>query len=256
VTPDALRWLTGAPRRQVGRAYGLIRAAAFSLTILPSVVTCAFRDAPATLRAHSLVFQRMEGGLGEISTPALSAGTGANVTLVSVGRGDIAAFQPPAADTGDLSFRQLGATHNYTNWPSSGTALYAATDPIGSKDRAIRVTTPPNDEVTLAVVTVGGRRVQDVAWSEVLAPAALTSPKVTTTGPATLIAFWWGDAGVRNDKRAVPNGGFEVVDAVLESGALVQCAVAVKHVTEAGSYDVTWRARPVQGAQLWIVAVE
>jgi hypothetical protein len=46
------------------------------------------------------------------------------------------------------------------------------------------------------------------------------------------------------------------VDAVLESGALVQCAVVVRHVTEAGRYDVTWHAYPEQGAQLWLVAVE
>jgi hypothetical protein len=97
---------------------------------------------------------------------------------------------------------------------------------------------------------------QDAAWSEVLAGDALTSRKVTTTGPATLVAFWWGDAGVRFEKRAVPDSGFQIVDSVLEEGALVQCAVAVKRVEAAGSYDVTWRASPVQGAQLWIVAIE
>ncbi|HVK84497.1 MAG TPA: hypothetical protein VM513_10350 [Kofleriaceae bacterium] len=37
---------------------------------------------------------------------------------------------------------------------------------------------------------------------------------MTTTGPATLVAFWWGDGGVWGDKTAVPNNGFVVVVAV------------------------------------------
>jgi len=54
----------------------------------------------------------------------------------------------------------------------------------------------------------------------------------------------------------VPDNGFVVVDSVLAAGALVQCAVAVREVADAGTYDVTWTATPTQGAQLWIVAVQ
>ncbi len=228
----------------------------FSVTMLPYLVACGLRDPPAGLRAHALVFQRMGGGRTELSTPPMRAGAGPTVTVVGVGRGDIGAFQMPTSDPGGLQVRQLGVTHSYTNWPKSGTALYVAEDSAGGSQRAIRVSTPATDEVTLAAVVVDGRRIVDVAWNEVLAGSPLTSGKVTTTGPATLVAFWWGDADVLYDKKAVPEGGFQVLDAVLESGALVQCAVAMKHVAAAGTYDVTWRARPVQGAQMWIVAVE
>ena len=198
----------------------------------------------------------MEGGREVLSTPPLDTGPGANVTVVSVGRGDIKAFRNPTSDDASLTFTQLGDTHNYTNWQNSGTALYAGVDSAGGTRRAIRVSTPPTDEVTFAAVVVDGRRIADMAWTEVMAGKALTSGKVTTSGPATLVAFWWGDAGVKHDKQAVPEDGFQLVDAVLESGPLVQCAVAVKYVTQSGSYDVTWRAWPRQGAQLWIVAVE
>jgi hypothetical protein len=61
---------------------------------------------------------------------------------------------------------------------------------------------------------------------------------------------------VQSDKTAVPDSGFTVVDSVLASGALVQCAVAVRQVSAAGTYNVTWAATPAQGAQLWIVAVQ
>jgi hypothetical protein len=71
-----------------------------------------------------------------------------------------------------------------------------------------------------------------------------------------LVAFWWGDAGVQQDKTALPNNGFTVVDSILLSGELVQCAVATKDVAAAGRYDVTWTATPSQGAQLWLVAVQ
>lgn len=70
------------------------------------------------------------------------------------------------------------------------------------------------------------------------------------------MAFWWGDAGVDDDKTAVPDGGFTVVESILQAGALVQCAVAVREVAAAGTYHVTWTATPVQGAQLWLVAVQ
>ncbi len=242
--------------RQLQVPYRVTRTAVFYLTVLPQLVACGFREPPSTVRAHSLVFQRMDGGRAELATATLPAAPAGNVTVVSVGRGDLAAFRPPTSDAGDLSFAQLGPIRSYTNWPNSGTGLYAAVDPVGGRSRAIRVSTPPNDEVTAAVVVVEGQRVEDMAWNEVLVGNPLTSLKVTTTGPATLVAFWWGDAGVRYDKHAVPNNGFQVVDSVLKSGALVQCAVAVKRVTAAGSYDVTWRAWPFQGAQLWLVAIQ
>jgi hypothetical protein len=41
-----------------------------------------------------------------------------------------------------------------------------------------------------------------------------------------------------------------------EIGSFVQCAVAVKNVITPGTYNVTWTSTPVQGAQLWLIAVQ
>ena len=113
------------------------------------------------------------------------------------------------------------------------------------------------DETTLSVVEItDGGLVRDVQWREVLSGQPLTSASVTTTGAALLVAWWWGDAGVEQNKTAVPDNGFTVVDSVLESGSLVQCAVAVRQVSAAGTYNVTWTSTPQQGAQLWLVAVQ
>ena len=79
---------------------------------------------------------------------------------------------------------------------------------------------------------------------------------LAAAGPATLVAFWWGDGNAPDNKVAVPNNGFTVLDSIGLEGALVQGFVAAKEVDAAGTYDVTWDATPVQGAQLWLVAVQ
>jgi hypothetical protein len=97
-------------------------------------------------------------------------------------------------------------------------------------------------------------------WSsdEAAAPVStVTSDSVTTTGPATLVAVWWGDSRALN-MTAVPGNGFRVIEHYLDlppqSG--VQCAVAVKQVAAAGTYDVTWTSSPAQGAILWLFAFQ
>lgn len=98
---------------------------------------------------------------------------------------------------------------------------------------------------------------KDVA--QTYAPAGLTlrSGRVTTTGPATLVAIWWGDGGVKR-MTAVPDNGFTVIDSYLKlpDNSGVQCAVAYKQVEAAGSYDVSWIGAPIQGAILWLLAFQ
>lgn len=222
----------------------------------------------ATLGAHALVFQRIHGGLDTIRTPPLSTAQSGSIMLASIGRGQIAAFEPPTDNFNAAPFQQIDTTHAYTNWSNSGTALYALENARGGSGHVFQTTTPPEDEVTLAVVEVFGSHVEDAAWNEVLYSGSfqrirrslfsqnqVTSASVETSGPATLVAFWWGDADVAGDKTAEPNNGFTVIDAVLEPGALVQCAVAVRHVNAAGRFEVTWTSSPLQGAQMWLVAV-
>ena len=213
------------------------------------------------LGAHALSFHRLTefGDRTTITTPAMSTASAGSTIVVSIGRGMLDAFAlsnaAPTDNMGNTAYPQIDLTHKYKNWPS-GTGLYALSSARGGTGHTITAATPLGDEITLAAVEVVGRtRVQDHVWNEVL-DGTLKSRSVTTTGPATLIAFWWGDGFVESGYTAVPNNGFEVIDAVLEGGSLVQCAVAVKSVTAAGTYDVTWTASPAQGAQLYLVAVE
>jgi hypothetical protein len=215
---------------------------------------------PPALGAHALAFHRYHASAGSpISTPATTTRAAGSVStyVVSVGRGDITSFVQPTDNKNAVPFPQLGATHKYTNYQNSGTAIYALTSAAGGAGHVFSATKPPEDEATIAVVEVtNGGAIQDFKWNEPLAGNPQTSLSVTTTGPATLVAFWWGDADSPGEKTAVPNNGFVVTDSILQAGALVQCAAAVKSVSAAGTYDVTWASTPTQGAQLWLVAVQ
>ena len=221
----------------------------------PAPAPAPASTAPA-LGAHALSFNRDGVTSSSLSASGMSTRTSGSTLLACVGRGLLAAGAP--TDNVGNSFVQLETAHTYTLWPNSGTALYACEQARGMAGHAVTVPKPKvTDETTLTVVEItGGGSVREVRWREVLSGQPLTSASVTTTGPALLVAWWWGDAGVDLDKTAVPDNGFTVVDSVLASGALVQCAVAVRQVGAAGTYNVTWASTPQQGAQLWLVAVQ
>lgn len=208
------------------------------------------------LGAHGLTFHRLNADSPTTaSSPAMNTATQNSTMVVSVGRGNRFIFAAPTDNKGNGNYQELGV-HSYSRWQDSGTGLYVFPAMAGGSGHVVRNSTTSDDEITLAAVEViNGTRVQQFVWSEETS-APLKSKSVTTTGPATLVAFWWGDADVNGNKTAVPNNGFTVIESILQSGALVQCAVAVKNVAEAGTYDVTWTATPAQGAQLWLIAIE
>ena len=214
------------------------------------------RPATPSIGAHAIVFNRDGVSSSSLSTPDMSTRAARSSLLACVGRGLLDAVAP--TDNAGNAYVQLDVPHTYTLWPSSGTALYSCEKAQGVAGHVVTVAKPKvTDETTLSVVEIAsGGSVRDVRWREVLSGQPLTSASVTTTGPALLVAWWWGDAGVDLDKTAVPNNDFTVVDTVLSAGALVQCAVAVKQVGVAGTFNVTWTSTPQQGAQLWLVAVQ
>jgi hypothetical protein len=190
-------------------------------------------------------------------TAAMGTRASGSTLLACVGRGVVSTHSAPTDNKGN-AFVQIGATHTYSLWQSSGTALYGCVQAAGGVGHVVTAAKPaPADETTFSVVEIiNGGVLQDFKWKEVLRGNPITSDSVTTTGPALLVAWWWGDADVVNDKTAVPDSGFTVIDSILLQGALVQCAVAVRQVSSAGTYQVTWSATPLQGAQLWIAAVQ
>ncbi|NCT68909.1 MAG: hypothetical protein GXC76_14885 [Rhodanobacteraceae bacterium] len=87
--------------------------------------------------------------------------------------------------------------------------------------------------------------------------ATVTSGRVTTTGPALLVAAWFGDAYAFH-MTAVPDNGFTVIERLVElpPESAVQCVVAYRQVAEAGTWQVSWTESPNQGAVLWLLAFQ
>ena len=116
----------------------------------------------------------------------------------------------------------------------------------------------PSGEITVPFIEVRNAGVlQDVVQNYPQFGATLTSGNVTTTGPATLVAYWWGDGGIK-EMTAVPNNGFVVIESFLHlpDNSGVQAAVAARQVNAAGTYNVTWTGVPEQGAVLWLFAFQ
>ena len=222
-----------------------------------------------SLGAHAMNFYHLGMTTAlSISTPAMPTRASGSMIVVGVGRGDNTLFALPTDNKGNVPYQQVGIMHPYLHpFETSGTAAYEFTSARGGSDFMVTTTTGPistgqGDEITLAAVeVVGGTRIQQQVWNVIAQdtqnPVPVTSNSVTTTGPATLIAIWWGDAFPNTPQSATPNNGFVVVDTnAQEIGSFVQCAVAFKNVTAPGTYNVTWTSTPVQGAQLWLIAVQ
>ncbi len=221
----------------------------FTVLSAPSV------DDPAT-GVHALAYYEYDANdRTSITTPPMATQSSGSTILVGVGRGDHSAHATPSDNKGN-TYVPLGTSHTYTNWVDSGTALYASQGTLsGGSAHQVTVATAAYDETTVAVVEIkNGGSIEDHKWNEDLANPA-TSLGVTTSGPAVLVAFWFGDGGIGSAHSATPNNGFSIVESLPLDGGLVQLTVATRAVSAAGTYDVEWDAPSGEGAQLYLVAV-
>ena len=221
-------------------------------------VTAAPAGSNPALGAHGQVFHISKGSVAPtLSTPAMTTQSGSTL-LAFVGKGSVWNLGLPFDNKGNSPYVQIGAIHEFTKWPGEGTAVYAFNAIVGGPNHVVSIDDSNVwDEVTFAIVEVkNGGIVQDYKWNEVLNSAAQTSQSVTTTGPATLIAVWYGDDASSTPSNPVPNNGFVVIEGNGNAVESVQMFVATKDVAAAGTYNVTWNTTPVQGAQLYLIAVQ
>jgi hypothetical protein len=218
---------------------------------------CACAQAQS-IGAHTLLGQEEGNG----ANPALSAGvnTVSGSYLISFVASYASNTNAPSDNKGNV-WPLLGAPVVYEGYGGAfDVKAYTARAAIGGSNHVLSVIKNGNasGELTLPFVEVRGAGVlQSVAQNYAPAGTVLTSGTVTTTGPALLLAFWWGDGGGLTH-TAVPNNGFTILDSFLQlpPNSAVQCAVAVKQVSAAGSYSVSWATSPSQGAPLWLFAFQ
>jgi hypothetical protein len=226
--------------------------------------------------AHAAADWGIGGDMGKTSplvTPAITTQPSGSVIVVGIGRGNKNNFSlgAPTDNKGNTPYQQLDIMHPYRDFDVSGTAVYAfAGAKCGSGFQLTAKNGPGNDasnvdEMTLfAVEILDASKIQAVQWAENPAdnnpPSQVTSPSVTTTGPATLIAFWWGEYATPSDAPLIgpvtPDSTFSLIDSQLYAANNVQGAMAVRNVAQAGTFSVTWTAKPAQDAQMWLIAVQ
>ena len=221
-------------------------------------VSTADLSAPS-LGAHTLLTHGE--GLGK--SPALSAPIATTIegSSLLVFNGGYASNDAAPTDSYGNRWKQLGSAVPFGNGYGDrfNVKAYLASNARGGAQHTVSIDKRGNavGEISIPIIEIRHAVLHDMAQNYVDSAAVLTSGKVTTTGPATLIALWWGDGGIKR-MTAIPDNDFEVIDSFLqlpdESG--VQCAVAYKQVTTAGTYSVSWTGTPMQGAMLWLLAFQ
>ena len=159
---------------------------------------------PSGVGAHAITYARFGSTVAQVSTAPITTQASGSTLIVSVGRGDVRGHRPPTDNRGN-TFVQQGTAHTYARYPGSGTALYVAQSINGGSNHIVSTVHVSGDETTLTAVEVPGGGSVTQRWSEVLVGNPITSQSIVTTGPATLIAFWWGDADGSVAHTAVPN---------------------------------------------------
>lgn len=257
--------------------------AALSLAASLSANAATMPTAAPALGAHTLLVQSDGQGV----TPAVSAplDTDATGSSLLVLVGGFTSNEATPTDTYGNAWKQVGERVLFRGYGGKFSArAFVAADAHGGSGQRVRIEKPvrPEGELTAPVIEIRHAGVlhdfvqnypepttlaryatkANRAWHRLLGTpptggATITSGTVTTTGPATLVAVWWGDA-LTFKMTAVPNHGFKVIDSYLDlpPNSGVQCAVAVREVTHAGRYDVSWTGTPAQGAILWLFAFQ
>jgi hypothetical protein len=209
---------------------------------------------PAT-GAHVLAQHNIVGN-GILTTAGITTQSAGSSIIVSVGRGDIDLLGLPTDNKANSPYFQLGPSIAYPVYTTSGAALYTFLNAKGGTGDIFTPANSAGDEVTIVVVEVKNGLVVVDSKGAVATSGLLTSPSVTTTGPASIVAFCWGNYAGGVTKVSV-NNSFAVLDMYGGTDTVsVQSASASLDVQQAGTYNVTWTLSPPQSAILFIVALQ
>lgn len=212
---------------------------------------------PPSLGAHVFLGQGEGLGVSPAVTPAMD--TQASGSVFVIFNAGYSSNDGSPVDSYGNHWKSLGRPLTYAGYDRFDVRAYIATAGKGGPGHTVSIAKhgEPKGELSLPFVEVrNASRVQAFAQNYADQALVVASDEITVDGPATLLAFWWGDGGVKS-MTATPGDGFQLIDAFVqlpdESG--VQGAVAWRQVDAAGTYRVHWTVAPVQGAALWIIAI-
>lgn len=248
-------------RHLTNRALRMVAPVAFAALLAACTRGNAAREHAGlpSLGAHTLLGQEDHSGVSPaITAPVDTQPRGSSFITFDAG---FASNDGTPSDNQGNTWRRIGDPIVYRGYGGRySVSAYVAVDGRGGNGHEVRLDkrAEPAGEITVPFVEVrNAAKLVDVAVAYPGAGTTVTSGEVTTDGPATLVAFWWGDGPQL--RHAVSVGDrFTLLDKLLDlpPGSAVQCAVAYRNTGSAGTYRVTWTNAPVQGAVLWLFAFE
>ncbi len=212
---------------------------------------------PAT-GAHSQASILYPAQATGIATGVLATQASGSVLIVSTVRGDATRFagHQPTDNKGN-TYSQLGTIPRFPEFPNAGAAIYAALGIAGGSGHTVTDDNIANDELTiLAVEVMNATRIQEEESSvDSTVSTTHTTPSVTTTGPATLVAVCWPGSVADTTFSAVSNG-FAYVEKQPLGADQPQGAMATLDVSAPGTYKTTFTISPAETAVMFLVAVQ
>ena len=250
--------------RRIRVAASCRRATMAALLMAGATATQAADAPPAvqatpSLGAHTLLTHSEGMGVAPaVTSPIDTQATGSSLIVLN---GGYAGNADKPVDSYDNRWKRIGDTVVYNGYSGAFTvSAYAVLSAKGGAGHTVTIAkrANPAGEISVPFIEVMHAGVlQDIAQNYPAPGLVLTSGNVTTTGPATLVAVWWGDAGVKR-MTTRPDHEFTLIDSylTLPDNSGVQVAVAYRQVATAGSYNVSWIGSPIQGAILWLFAFQ
>lgn len=224
----------------------------------PAHACASLASTSTNLGQHTLLGQENGHGLNPAVTVPITTQTSGSF-LLAFSAGFVSNNRTPTDNKGN-TFLPLGnpVTYRYYDGQFDVKPYYVRAAHGGSGHSVSIVKNGvPAGELTLPFIEIRnvGQSMPIIAVNYPQPANVLTSASVTTTGPATLVAFWFGDqSGLHHS--AIPNNGFQIIENFVDlpPNSAVQCVVAMREVATAGTYNVSWTTSPEQGAPLWLLA--
>jgi hypothetical protein len=198
-----------------------------------------------------------------LNTPSFNSKPTNSFILVGVGRGVSSYFNTTAVvndNKGNGNFPLIGTSHNYTAFPSSGTAMYGKLSAIGGSSHVVSTNKPDTaDEVTLIVGEFPNiSNIITSDWIERTTGPTNLSPTLSIDGPCVLVSIWWGTDSNGELFPAVPLDWSLMRHTSSLASNHVQSAMAYKRITTTGvqNHSILWTPSTSQGAQVYIIALK
>ena len=221
--------------------------------------SCVPSEMASQLGSHVLLWHEDGNGPSVANTPPINTQIGGS-SLIAFSAGYTNNNTIPVDNKGNV-WSPLGAPVVYRGYNGQfdvkAYAVFGAQGGIGHTLSIVK-NGSPSGEITVPFIEIRqSRSLHSIAQNYPTAASVVHSGSVTTSGAATLLAFWWGDAtGLQHS--AIPDNGFSIIENFvnLPPNSAVQCVVAVRQVNSAGTYNVNWTQSPSEGAVLWLMAFQ